>query len=113
MKSSGKLFTAAVSCLSIAGCASLSSNSQTFTLENGVAYSERDQFEKTVDIYRPRVKGKAPAVIVLHGGGWARRSGDMTFICKRLAREGFVTFNATYGLAPKELYPKPVHTFAR
>ena len=39
----GNIFAAAVSCLSLTGCASLSSNSKAFTLEKDVTYSAPEQ----------------------------------------------------------------------
>jgi acetyl esterase/lipase len=98
MNSLNRLFSVALSLVSSAGCASLST----------VTYRSSDKIAKTVDIYQPQTVSNKPkpAVIVLHGGGWVRRSGDMAFICSRLAREGFIALNATYGLAPDERYPQ-------
>lgn len=60
------------------------------------------------DFYFPKSRGPHPAVVVVHGGGWIRRSGVMEGICKKLARNGFVAFNVTYRLAPESHFPKPV-----
>ncbi len=49
-----------------------------------------------------------PAVVVVHGGGWAKRSGEMSQICKKLNRAGFVAFNITYRLAPEFRHPGQV-----
>ena len=57
------------------------------------------------DIFRPKTPAKAPVVLVIHGGGWSSRSGDMSSICKRLSQEGFLALNLTYRLAPDHVYP--------
>lgn len=63
----------------------------------------------TATVYRPRRSGLMPAVLVVHGGGWARRSpDDMTRISKSLASRGFVAVNVAYRLAPEYLYPAPL-----
>lgn len=74
---------------------------------------KRDQVFKTVDgmslkgdFYLPKREGKRIAILVAHGGGWARRSGDMEALCRQLAEAGFVAFNTTYRLAPKNRHPK-------
>lgn len=61
------------------------------------------------DVYRPRGEGLFPAVLVIHGGGWARGSRDeMAHICKKLAAQGFVAVNVEYRLAPADHFPAPV-----
>jgi acetyl esterase/lipase len=76
---------------------------------------EKDKIFKTVDgvdlkgdFYIPERAGIKPVVIVVHGGGWTSRSGEMRQVCADLAATGFVTFNITYRLAPSGLYPKAV-----
>lgn len=60
------------------------------------------------DLFVPKSKEKVPVVIVVHGGGWTNRTGEMTTICKKLTRQGIAAFNITYRFAPKHLYPKAV-----
>lgn len=60
------------------------------------------------DIYVPKQPGLKPAVIVVHGGGWSKKSGDMESICKALAEAGFVVFSPTYRMAPANRFPKPL-----
>lgn len=81
---------------------------QNYRIEKDIVYKTVDQENLTVDVYTPTKKGLKPAVIVVHGGGWKSRSGDMSGICKDLAEAGFVAFNVTYRLAPKNLFPKPL-----
>ena len=71
-----------------------------------VTYKSSDNFEIKSDLYLPReLKNKNPLVIVIHGGGWRARSGDMKSICKRLVNEGYIALNITYRLAPQFTYP--------
>jgi pectinesterase len=52
----------------------------------------------------------APAVILLHGGGW--KSGDRSQtipMARRLAGDGFVAVAVEYRLSPEALYPAAVH----
>ncbi|MBC7457331.1 MAG: alpha/beta hydrolase [Bdellovibrionaceae bacterium] len=81
---------------------------QKYKVEKNTIFKTVDQENLTVDIYSPIQKGLKPAVIVVHGGGWKTRSGDMSRICEDLAQAGFVAFNITYRLAPKHLFPKPM-----
>lgn len=83
-------------------------NNQNYRIKKDIVYKPFDQKSLTVDVYTPTKKGLKPAVIVVHGGGWKSRSGDMSGICKDLANAGFIAFNITYRLAPKNLFPKPL-----
>ncbi len=61
------------------------------------------------DLYLPKnVERDMPAVVVVHGGGWVRRSGDMQSISMQLARAGFAAFNITYRSAIDHPYPAAV-----
>lgn len=49
-------------------------------------------------------------VLVVHGGGWERRSReDMTAIARRLAARGFVAVNVDYRFAPEYQFPAQLH----
>jgi acetyl esterase/lipase len=76
--------------------------------KTAVAYKVVEKTELKGDLYLPNYPGKKPAVLVIHGGGWDRKSGDMKAISYRLAMAGFVVFNFTYRLAAENLYPKAV-----
>jgi len=78
-----------------------------FEIKKDLVFKKGEGFELKGDIYEPRGAGLHPGVIVVHGGGWTRRQGDMTGICRDLANAGFVAFNITYRLSPKNHYPAP------
>jgi acetyl esterase/lipase len=63
------------------------------------------------DVYIPDGNRAArPAVLVVHGGGWERRSReDMTNIAERLAERGFVAVNIDYRFAPEYRFPAQLH----
>jgi len=62
------------------------------------------------DLYRPVTTQLAPAVLLVHGGGWTGKDGrwQMNPIAKKLAKRGYVVFNVTYRLAPRWIYPAPL-----
>jgi len=91
------------------GCSSAQSHDNYVLKEiQSVTYKTVDSKPLLADIYRPEAAETLPAVLVVHGGGWSRRSGDMEWICKNLARAGFVAINITYRLAPEYHFPAPV-----
>ncbi|WP_101675742.1 alpha/beta hydrolase [Alloalcanivorax mobilis] len=62
--------------------------------------------ELQADVYLPRAQGPRPAVLVVHGGGWERRSPqDMEGIARALAEHGFVAVNIGYRFAPEYTFP--------
>lgn len=57
-------------------------------------------------IRRPAGAGPHPAVLLVHGGGWQRRSpDDMEGIAAYLAERGIVTVNVAYRFAPQYRFP--------
>ncbi|MEM6935801.1 MAG: alpha/beta hydrolase [Pseudomonadota bacterium] len=65
--------------------------------------------ELVADVYKPEGAGDGPsypAVLVVHGGGWTRRSpSDMDSIAKDLAKRGLVVINVAYRFAPQHRFP--------
>ncbi|WP_111657208.1 alpha/beta hydrolase [Isoalcanivorax indicus] len=75
------------------------------------AFSPPD-WEQTLyaDIHLPEGRGPHAAVIVVHGGGWARRSrDDMDGIARELAQAGYVAMNIDYRFAPEHVFPAQLH----
>ena len=83
----------------------------TFSVERDRVYSPPGWPETLrADIYRPGADGPRPAVLLIHGGGWAPpdRRSQMDSIAERLAARGYVVMNATYRLAPRHQHPAAV-----
>ncbi len=82
-----------------------------FRVNRNLIYSPHDWPEKLqADVYQPQGVGPFPAVLVVHGGGWERRSPeDMESISERLASRGFVAVNVAYRFAPEYQFPAQLH----
>jgi len=79
-----------------------------------VRYGGTDAEPLLLDAFFPRAAHRAPALILVHGGGW--RAGDRTSLAptaKRLAKLGFATFSIDYRLAPRWRFPAPVDDVLR
>ncbi len=62
------------------------------------------------ELYLPRqIEQPLAAVVVVHGGSWVRRTGDMVSISKQLAKQGIAAFNITYRSAIDHPYPAAVN----
>lgn len=72
-----------------------------------VEYVTTDQHTLKADLYLPTVKSSEPIplVVVIHGGGWRNRSGDMQGVCEVLTENGFAALNITYRFAPEHRFP--------
>ncbi len=91
----------------LTGCSSLPKK-YSYEVRKDVVF-DKQRSELMINVYRPdNGKGPHPVVLVIHGGGWRSRSGDMSAICKDLAAQGFVALNITYRLAPRNPYPAAV-----
>lgn len=62
------------------------------------------------DVYLPETPGTRPAVLLIHGGGWAQGSGrrGMAGIAKGLAERGYVVLNLEYRVLPYWQFPAPL-----
>ena len=65
------------------------------------------------DLYLPdRQISQAPhpVVLMVHGGGWQRRSReDMAWIAEEVASHGFAVLNIDYRFAPEHTFPAQLH----
>lgn len=103
-----KLSLALASALGLSSCSLLSKRGHGYKVQENQVYKSVDGFDLKADLYIPDGKGLKPGVLVVHGGGWDRRSGEMVGISQDLVKSGFVVLNITYRLAPEHLYPKAV-----
>ena len=64
--------------------------------------------EQIADIYLSKAETRAPAVVLVHGGSWAR--GDrrrMQRVAVRAVERGYVAVNIEYRLGPEHPFPAP------
>ncbi|MCH8497745.1 MAG: alpha/beta hydrolase [Marinobacter sp.] len=81
------------------------------TVEQDILYSPPDwPQDLRADLYLPDGTATRPAVLMVHGGGWERRSReDMDGIASRIASHGFVVMNIDYRFAPQHTFPAQLH----
>lgn len=66
-----------------------------------VPYGERDGVTLRLDVYRSSDSYDDPALVLVHGGSWRRRSKDIwSSLGPRYADAGYVVFAIDYRLAP-------------
>src|SRR6266700_3087116 len=86
------------------------SGSYAIEIKQGAVYGRGGGRELRCDIYRPAgSRATAPAVLLLHGGGWSR--GDRTAMRdfgERLAGEGFVCIAPEYRLTGESPWPAQI-----
>ncbi|MDK8462404.1 alpha/beta hydrolase [Marinobacter sp. SS13-12] len=62
------------------------------------------------DLYLPESNQPLPTVLLVHGGGWERRSRkDMAWIAEHLASRGFAVMNIDYRFAPEHTFPAQLY----
>lgn len=83
----------------------------TFRIEDNLRFSPPNWPQALyADLYLPDLATSAPAVMLVHGGGWERRSRqDMGWIAERLASQGFAVMNIDYRFAPDHTFPAQLH----
>jgi pectinesterase len=77
-----------------------------YTKLKNTPFGDRDLH---LDVFSPKKKGKYPALIMVHGGGW--KAGDKSLqipMAQKLAAKGFVTVCVEYQLSMEAKYPAAV-----
>ncbi len=71
--------------------------------KRNIKYVKKGNFYQKLDVhYHKNSKDKKPCIIYFHGGGWTCYSKSIyTTLTRRLAKMGYVVYNANYSLAPK------------
>ena len=77
----------------------------------GVTYARYGDRTLEMDIYRPNnAWGKLPAVICIHGGGWAKGSRESHgAMAQALASRGYVAATISYRLSGEAKFPAQIH----
>jgi acetyl esterase/lipase len=78
--------------------------------ELDVVYGKGGDEELKLDLYAPKnLTAPAPAVILIHGGGWSGGSKkDFRDGAKGFAQQGYVAVTVEYRLAPKHKWPAQI-----
>lgn len=82
-----------------------------YTVERSLRFSPEDWPQSLyADLYLPERETPSPVVLMVHGGGWERRSrADMDWIAEDLASHGFAVMNIDYRFAPAFTFPAQLH----
>jgi acetyl esterase/lipase len=80
------------------------------TIHNGIAYAQHDGVELAGDLYLPKGKKDAPALVAVHGGGWVQGARSaFQYWGPYLAARGIAMFSLSYRLATKgKTFPQAV-----
>lgn len=80
------------------------------TIHRGIAYAEHDGVALLGDLYRPKGRSDAPALVAVHGGGWVQGARSaFQYWGPYLAAGGVTLFSISYRLATKDkTYPQAV-----
>ncbi len=79
--------------------------------QRDVTYAKYGERTLQMDIYAPRgAEGKLPAIICIHGGGWAKGNRlNHARVAQALAVQGFVTATISYRLSGEAPFPAAIH----
>jgi acetyl esterase/lipase len=60
----------------------------------------------TATVYRPRARGRFPAIVQIHGGSWQHGdANEQDWFARYFAARGYVVFSIEYRLAPRWQWP--------
>ncbi len=78
--------------------------------QKGLVYAKYGTREMHVDLFKPKRKGKYPAIIIIHGGAWI--TGHYTMedpLALALAKRGYVVITVEHRLSNEKKYPAQIH----
>ncbi len=77
----------------------------------GVTYARYGDRTLEMDVYRPKTAwGKLPAVVCIHGGGWAKGNrASHGKVAQALAARGYVAATISYRLSGEAPFPAQIH----
>ncbi len=88
---------------------SLVSETDDLVVHENVVYSRLGERSLRMDIFRPKSDDKAPAIMVIHGGGWLKGSKEKFHpLARYLAQYGYVTAAVEYRLGTEALFPAAI-----
>lgn len=101
----------AVASFTLAGCGMVLGQKQAPAAVTTLVYTPPDWPEPLqAEVYQPQGVGPFPGILLVHGGGWERRSReDMERLARYYVGLGYVVMNASYRFAPQAKFPAQVH----
>ena len=101
----------AVASIAATGCGVVLGQKQAPAAVNTLVYTPAEwPTPLQADVYQPRGEGPFPGMLLVHGGGWERRSrDDMDRLARYYVGQGYVVMNVSYRFAPEARYPAQVH----
>lgn len=105
-----RLATASILLLTLATTARGAEDAKVKTTHD-IPYTKVGDRELKLDMAEPAEgDGPFPAVVFIHGGGWAAGDKkDYRPLLDVLARHGYVAISVQYRFAPKDIFPAQVH----
>lgn len=78
--------------------------------EKGLVYAKYGTREMHLDLFKPKRKGRFPAVIIVHGGAWITGHHTMENpLAIALAKRGYVAVTVEHRLSNEKKYPAQIH----
>ena len=88
---------------------SLLAETDELVVHKNIVYSKLGDRKLHMDIFQPKAAHKAPAIMVIHGGGWLKGSKEKFHpLARYLAQYGFVTAAVEYRLGTEALFPAAI-----
>ncbi|QDU08389.1 sulfatase-like hydrolase/transferase [Gimesia aquarii] len=80
-------------------------------VKRGVTYARYGDRTLEMDVYRPKKAwGKLPAVVCIHGGGWAKGNRvNHEKVAQAIAARGYVAATISYRLSGEAPFPAAIH----
>ena len=79
-------------------------------LTSAVDYTSIPHGKMAMDIVRPKVPGKYPGIVLIHGGGFSGGNRESYLpMAIRLAQNGYVAATVSYRLTPTYQFPIPLY----
>ncbi|MCH9652707.1 MAG: sulfatase-like hydrolase/transferase [Planctomycetes bacterium] len=84
---------------------------ESLNAKHGVTYARYGDRTLEMDIYRPKgVWGELPAVVCIHGGGWANGNRvNHEKVAQAIAARGYVAATISYRLSGEAPFPAAIH----
>ena len=97
--------------LNCAFCGAMAKAADPVKIERNVEFSNPQDQHLKLDLARPaKTEELAPAIVCIHGGGWAFGNKEgWDGVCRQFALRGYVAASVAYRFAPKYKFPDQVN----